>query len=130
MPQIADIIYSDFNVVFAPHPETGALARVTNANSVKQAFRNLILTNYYGRFRQPFLASNIRAYLFENPDSITAAHIRDEVIRLAAYDTRVNLIECTVTPELADAGYNIVITFSVVTQTEPIVIKEFLERLR
>jgi hypothetical protein len=130
MPQIKDIIYSDFNLAFAAHPETGDLVLVTNAAAVTQAFKTLVLTNYFERFWHPFLASNVRAYLFENPDGITASHIQDEIIRVAGTDERVHLISCTVTPELAYAGYNIVITYSVVSQTEPVTVSFFLERIR
>lgn len=130
MPQISDTIYSDFSLSFIPHPETGELALVTNAKAVIQAFKTLVLTNYYERFQQPFLGSNARAYLFENIDSITASHLRDEIIRLADSDPRVNLISCTVTPEFRTSGYNVIMAFGVNTQTEPVTIKFFLQRLR
>jgi phage baseplate assembly protein W len=130
VPQIKDVVYSDLDISFVAHPETGELNRLTNANAVTQALKTLVLTNYFERFQQPFLASNVRAQLFEPFDSITASYIRDEIVRVVSNDPRASLLSCTVTPELSSDGYNVVITYSVTSQTEPITITFFLERLR
>lgn len=131
MPAIKDVIYSDFSIVFSRHPTTGNLSVVQNIDSVIQAIKTLIFTNYYERFKQPFLGSNLRHYLFEPCDSIVASHIRDEIIRLVSMDSRARLISCIVTAELSTvAGYNVMLEIAVNTQSEPVKISFFLEKIR
>ena len=45
--------YSDLNITFNKHPVTGKLSVLKDADAVKRALRNLILTNTYERPYQP-----------------------------------------------------------------------------
>jgi len=67
-PLIREIVFSDVNVSFLPHPVTGKLPVLKNADAVKAAVRNLILTNFGERPYQPLYGGNITALLFENAD--------------------------------------------------------------
>ena len=62
---IKPIIYSDFFTDFSRSSDTGQLNRKTNENAVKQAVRNLLLTDHYERPFQPTIGSNLRSLLFE-----------------------------------------------------------------
>jgi phage baseplate assembly protein W len=57
--------YSDFTTNFEIHPDTGDLFLYTDANAVKKALRNLVLTNFYERRFKEKVGSNIRNKLFE-----------------------------------------------------------------
>ena len=67
-PLLKEVVFSDINVSFTPHPVTGKLPVLKNADAVKAAVRNLILTNFGERPYDPLYGGNIRAMLFENAD--------------------------------------------------------------
>ena len=67
-PLLKEVVFSDVNVTFTPHPVTGKLPVLKNADAVKRAVRNLILTNFGERQYDPLYGGNIRAMLFENTD--------------------------------------------------------------
>ncbi len=67
-PILKEVVFSDVNVTFTPHPVTGKLPVLKNADAVKRAVRNLILTNFGERQYDPLYGGNIRAMLFENAD--------------------------------------------------------------
>ena len=67
-PLLREIVFSDVNVTFTPHPVTGKLPVLKNADAVKRAVRNLILTNFGERPYDPLYGGNVRALLFENTD--------------------------------------------------------------
>ena len=57
--------YSDFSTNFIKHPVTNELILIKNEDSVRQAFKNLILTNIEERMFSPFFGSNVRRSLFD-----------------------------------------------------------------
>ena len=59
MPTQDNKFFSDFNMSFATHDTTKDLSVLTNENSVKQAIKNLILTDVYERPFQPGIGCNI-----------------------------------------------------------------------
>ena len=61
-----EAVYSDFHKDLSPIPGRGDIARRLNENSVREAIKNLILTDKGERLFQPNLGSDIRASLFEN----------------------------------------------------------------
>ncbi|MAE55508.1 MAG: hypothetical protein CMK23_05895 [Porticoccaceae bacterium] len=67
-PLLKEVVFSDVNVSFKPHPATGKLPVLKNADAVKRSVRNLILTNFGERPYEPLYGGNIRAMLFENTD--------------------------------------------------------------
>ena len=91
------ILYSDLDLRMIPNG-VGDIAPVTDIDAVKNAVRNLVLSNYHDRPHQPFLGSNIRALLFEPVDSFTASLLKLEIERvLVDHEPRVNAIAVTVT---------------------------------
>lgn len=82
-------IYADFLNSFEQNPFTGMLSRVTNEESVKQALRNLILTNTGERFYDSNKGSKIRSSLFELYDIGLADAIRMQIVSaMQVYEPR------------------------------------------
>jgi hypothetical protein len=69
--------YSDFSNSFSKHPITKELVTVKNEDSIRQAFKNLILTNIGERPFNPFFGSNVNRTLFEN----FGPFVREDIIR-------------------------------------------------
>lgn len=111
-------VYSDFLGSFIPHPQTKQITRKTNTNAVKQALRNLILTNRYERPRQPLLGGNIYNYLFEPFGPIVVDGIRDTIKTLIEnYEPRVKLLSVDVSNDEDNNALEITISFNVATST-------------
>ena len=88
------IIYSDFLNTFESHPITHNLIRTVNKESVKQAIRNLLLTNSMERLYKPDMGPDIYKVLFENVlDDGEKSLLRDRISNnIKLYEPRVELI--------------------------------------
>jgi phage baseplate assembly protein W len=96
-------------------------------NSVK----NLVLTNHYERLFQPDLGSNVRRFLFENIDIITATAIEREIsLVVQNYEPRVRLARTTVVPDFDNNGFSVTMEFFIINKTESVTINFLLERIR
>lgn len=71
--------YSDFALNFEANPFSGDIGVLTQENAVKQAIKNLVLTNLYGRPFQPRKAGNIKSMLFENFTPVAETNIKERL---------------------------------------------------
>ncbi len=87
------IIYKDFDLAMRCHPVTGKLFVKKNDDSLKQALKNLILTNLYERpFRSDF-GSGVRAALFEHYTASTESTLKNNIkTAIQNYEPRINLL--------------------------------------
>jgi len=82
----------DFDLAFRRHPSTGKLIIKKDDEAVKQAVKNLVMTNHYERPFHPEFGGNIRTRLFENFNSITKSEFETLVnIAIGNYEPRVQL---------------------------------------
>ena len=82
----------DFDLSFKRHPTTGKLIIKKDDEAVKQAVKNLVLTNHYERPFHPEFGGNIRARLFDNFNSITKSEFETLInIAIGNYEPRVKL---------------------------------------
>ena len=82
----------DFDLAFKRHPTTGKLIIKKEDEAVKQAVKNLVMTNHFERPFHPEFGGNIRSYLFENFNSITRSQIESEInLAISNYEPRVKL---------------------------------------
>jgi phage baseplate assembly protein W len=87
------ITYKDFDISFRRHPSTGKLLVKKDDDVVKQAVKNLILTDKYERPYHPEFGGNIRARLFDNFDSISKEDFQNKInTAIENYEPRVQLI--------------------------------------
>lgn len=94
MRQTNEIIYKDFDFRFIAHPVTGKLIVRKNAESIKQALKLLILTNYYERPYRSKYGGNISAFNFENYTGITQQNIVHSIkTAIENFEPRVELID-------------------------------------
>ena len=90
----SDERYSDFLINFDKNPVTGNLARAVNEEAVKNALKNLLLTNRGERFYNSNMGSQIKASLFEPADSVTADIIKTSIEQTIKYqEPRVDLLD-------------------------------------
>ena len=123
--------YSDFSNNFTKHPITNELITLKNEDTIRQAFKNLIMTNLNERFFNPLFGSNVNATLFEN----YGPFVREDIIRyikMAAmqFEKRINVIGVEVIDQPDKNGLKINIVFSIINIPEPVALSIFLKRVR
>ena len=114
-PLLKEVVFSDVNVTFTPHPVTGKLPVLKNADAVKRAVRNLILTNFGERQYEPLYGGNVRALLFEN---------------IKNYEKRARVGSVAVDVKPDSNLLAIRIRFMIVNQRFPVDLEVAIERVR
>lgn len=86
-----------------------------NADAVKQAVKNLVLTNHGEKLFRPKVGGNVAAQLFENVGRFTAVTIQNDISEmLKKYEKRVTNVSVTVDDNADRNEYNVSIEFSIV----------------
>jgi len=124
-------IYKDLNLNFEKNTVTKDIQKITDIEAVKRSVRNLINTNHYEKPFHPEIGSNLRAMLFENLTP-QMNHLISKQIELLIknYEPRVRLVQVNAQPYYDRNGYLATISFYVLNHPEPVVVENFLERLR
>ena len=124
-------VYSDFNDNFIKHPITNELIVLKNEDSVRQAFKNLILTNIDERPFNPFFGSNVNRSLFDPFGPFLVEDIT-RYINLAAkqFESRIQVLNVTITDQSDKNAIGINVVFSLINNPEPISLSLFVKRVR
>jgi len=124
------VIYSDFLINFERHPINKDLVRNVNESAVRQALKNIVMTNRGEIPYQPTRGSNVRRFLFEQMTPQTSHDIKEDVIQaIMNEERRIDLIGVTVEPNYNEQHYTIVIVFSILNQVTPQSVTITLERI-
>jgi phage baseplate assembly protein W len=125
-------VYSDFTNNFIRHPITNELVTVKNEDAVRQAFKNLILTNINERFFNPFFGSNVNTVLFDNFGPFMIEDIVKYVNMSAKqFENRVTVLSVTVTDQSDSNAIAINVVFSLINNpTVPLQLNLFVKRVR
>lgn len=123
--------YSDFSNNFQKHPLTNELIVIKNEEAVRQAFKNLILTNIGERFFNPFFGSDIRKSLFENFTPFLIEDIKRYIfLSVSQFEPRISIINITVLDDSDRNEYSINVVFTVANRPEPVNVTLFLKKVR
>ncbi len=123
--------FSDIDLKFTKNPNTGDISKRRGANSVKQAIKNLILTEYYEKLFKPGIGSNIRKLLFEPIDFITATRLETSIRTVIEnYEPRAIFLNVEVIPDAVNLGYTINVTFGIKNNAQKEVFTQFLNTVR
>ena len=123
--------YSDLNLNFNKNPATKDVAKLRDVEAVKRAVRNLILTNRFERPFHPEIGSDIRSLLFENMTPVVEVLLKDRIKEtIDVYEPRADVTDIIVSGDSDRNEYKVQIEFRVLNVPDPIVVTEFLQRLR
>jgi len=116
---------------FATHDTTKDLSVLKNENSVKQAIKNLILTDVFERPFQPGIGCNIRNVLFElfSPQTSDRAktYIRETIEQ---YEPRASIKDISVSPNVDQNSLAATIKFSIINTVEIQNLTVLVDRIR
>ena len=124
-------LFSDFHKDMTQNPISEDLALKRDEEAVKEAIKNLILTDRGERLMQPLVGGNIRATLFENNTPATIKIIQETVKEtINFYEPRATLLDVIVQSSLDESTVQVAIYFYINNIEQPITLTVFLERTR
>tara|TARA_B100000073_G_scaffold11086_1_gene9297 strand:+ start:474 stop:896 length:423 start_codon:yes stop_codon:yes gene_type:complete len=109
--------YSDLDLHFKKHPQTGDVVVRTDVEAVKRSIRNIVLTNNYERPFKPGFGGSIRNLLFELTSDRKMRKVRNRLIEIiTTFEPRVENVDV----RLSDRGgneVNLTVYYTVVNAT-------------
>ena len=123
--------FSDLDLNFTAHPLTGDVARKYDEEAIKQAVKNLILTNNYERPFHSEIGSQIRGLLFEPVTPMLNMLLKRAIIdTITNHEPRVRLTDVVVRFSPDNHDVYVSIEYTIVNTTRPIQIDLVLKRTR
>ncbi len=123
--------WSDFDLDFTAHPNTGKLSMKQDADAIVRSVRHLLLTNHYERPFHPEIGSNLSAQLFEPMTYATSLRIKSDIIEaIDNFEPRVSLTNIEVTPNEAENAYYVSLRFFIINEEVERQTTFLLERTR
>lgn len=121
----------DLDLSLTRNPNTSDISFLRDDRAVKNAVKNLIITNFFERPFQPMKGANLKGLLFEPADDITKVKLREAIGRvLTQYEPRVEVRYIEII-DLADRNeYNVTISFLIKEIRKEETVEIQLKRLR
>jgi len=125
------ITYKDLDFTFKQNPNTNDVGIKKNNDAVKQSVLNILRTNHGERPFNYNFGANLRAYLFENMTSITAAQMSTSVnTALQNWEPRIEVLNTNIQAKASENDVYVTVTGRVKSSNEIIDITTTIERLR
>lgn len=125
--------YSDLDFAFNKKPTSGEIYKKTNAAAVKQAVKNLLMTNRNEKPFQPYYGGDLNNFLFELSDENSQSDIEENIKeQIRVFEPRVDLSTLKVSANV-QPDYNsleVTVVFRVVNTNETVEFTTVLNRLR
>jgi phage baseplate assembly protein W len=123
-------LYKDIDLTFAAKP-SGDIFKKTDAAAVKQAIKNLMLTNYFEKPFQPRFGANLRDLLFDLADDDAEEDIEERCINaINVFEPRAQALNVTAIAKPDRNSIAVVVEFRVINTEELVKFTSTLARLR
>tara|TARA_B100000508_G_C11257566_1_gene179459 strand:+ start:88 stop:480 length:393 start_codon:yes stop_codon:yes gene_type:complete len=123
--------FADLDLNFTPHPVTGDVGFKKDENAIKQAVKNLVLTQNFERPFHSEIGSSLRSLLFEPATPMTKEILRKTISdTITNFEPRVDLIDVEIRYTLDDTAVDVRIVFKIRNTFTPIDVNLTLERTR
>ncbi len=123
--------FADLDLNFTPHPVTGDVGFKKDENAIKQAVKNLVLTQNFERPFHSEIGSSLRSLLFEPATPMTKEILRKTISdTITNFEPRVELIDVEIRYKLDDTAVDVRVIFKIVNTFTPIDVNLTLERTR
>ena len=104
--------WRDLDLSLTLHPIRKDITPLRDDNAIRNAVKNLLLTNFYERPFNHSIGANLRALLFEPADAITRMAIKDNIERtLTEHEPRIKVLDINVQDLRDENAYSIFVKF-------------------
>mgnify|MGYP001240715071 FL=1 len=122
--------YRDLDLSLKRHPITGKITTLKDDAAVKNAVKNLVLTNFFERPFQPSLGANLRGLLFEPADGVTRLAIKDNIEGVVKAEPRIKLLALSVIDLSDKNAYRVTMKYRIRESNKVEDVEIVLRRLR
>ena len=123
-------LYKDIDLTFANKP-SGEIFKKVDAAAVKQAVKNLILTNYFEKPFQPKFGGNLRDMLFDLADDDAEEDIEERIKNaIGVFEPRAQALNVTAVATPDRNSIRVTLEFRVINTQEIVTVSTVLARLR
>lgn len=123
--------YKDVSLTFAKNPVTGDVNAVVDEVAIKRSLRFLLLSREGETPFYPNFGSQLHRLLFEPANPVTELLLQNEIhATIKAFEPRVDVQSIEAIRTADELGYNINMTFTVISTSQPITLTLYLSRLR
>ncbi len=123
-------VYKDIDLTFAVKP-SGEIFKKTDAAAVKQAVKNLMLTNHFEKPFQPRFGANLRDLLFDLADDEAEEDIEERCkLAIGVFEPRAEALNVTAIANPDRNSIQVVLEFRVINTEELVKFTTTLARLR
>ena len=123
-------LYKDIDLTFANKP-SGEIFKKESAAAVKQAVKNLMLTNYFEKPFQPRFGGNLREMLFDLADDDAEEDIEDRIKNaIGVFEPRAQALNVTAVATPERNSIRVTVEFRVINTQETVTVTTVLARLR
>ena len=123
--------YTDLNLIFKPHPYSKDVLTRKNADAVKTAIENLILTKHYERPFHPEIGSQVSSLLFENFMPATKTALEKSIaLTIQKFEPRARIVDIQVVDRADANAVDINVTFALSNTEEPVTVVTTINRVR
>jgi phage baseplate assembly protein W len=106
--------WRDLDLGLTVHPIRKDIIPLKDDAAIKNAVRNLLVTNAYERPFQPSLGANLKGFLFEPGDAITRINIKNRVSQtLKRHEPRIAVTDVDVIDRSEDNAYQINVSYTI-----------------
>ncbi len=124
------VLYKDIDLTFTIKP-SGEIYKKLGSAAVKQAVKNLLLTNFAEKPFNPQFGADLRALLFELADDDTADDIETNIrSAIETYEPRAQVLNIKADVAADTNSVNVSVTFLVLSTSEEVTFTSTLARLR
>lgn len=123
--------YSDLDLSLKLHPIRKDLNVLKDDNAIKNAVKNLLISNAFERPFQPELGANLRGLLFEPADAITKIAIKQNILDVINnHEPRVKTLSIRINDLSDQNAYRITVRFLIKEYDAQDSVEILLRRLR
>jgi len=123
-------LYKDIDLTFA-NKTSGEIFKKEDAAAVKQAVKNLILTNYFEKPFQPLFGGNLREMLFDLADDDAEEDIEERIKNaIGVFEPRAQALNVTAIATPDRNSIRVTVEFRVINTQETVTVTTVLARLR
>jgi len=130
MTVLSNSSYSDIDLSFTKR-KNGDIFKKNDAAAVKQAVKNLVLTNHYEKPFNMFYGGNVTRLLFDLADDVHSGEVETQIKEtIENYEPRVIVLNISAKIKGQYNSCSVTITFQVISTKETIILETDIARLR